>query len=136
MCIRDSAKLVGTTKPTIAAIRDRTHWNIQNIEPIDPVALGLCRQSELDSEIQKAAEKRAREGGVMSDDERRKLVSTSQSLVMNPTPRISDEVEGLDIFAAETSADEEDAFANFDDSKDADSFFNLPAGGGDEEDEE
>ena len=43
------AKLVGTTKPTIASIRDRTHWNIQNIQPIDPVALGLCRQSELDA---------------------------------------------------------------------------------------
>ena len=39
------AKLVGTTKPTIQSIRERTHWNIANMEPIDPVALGLCRQS-------------------------------------------------------------------------------------------
>src|SRR5690606_39209870 len=45
------AKLVGTTKPTIASIRDRTHWNISNITPIDPVALGLCRQSELDAAV-------------------------------------------------------------------------------------
>ncbi len=52
------AKLVGTTKPTIQAIRERTHWNIQNIQPIDPVALGLCRQSELDTAVQKAAKKR------------------------------------------------------------------------------
>ncbi|MEM8581656.1 MAG: cell cycle transcriptional regulator TrcR, partial [Pseudomonadota bacterium] len=37
------SKLVGTTKPTIQAIRERTHWNIQNIQPIDPVALGLCK---------------------------------------------------------------------------------------------
>jgi len=37
------SKLVGTTKPTINAIRERTHWNIQNIQPIDPVALGLLR---------------------------------------------------------------------------------------------
>ena len=43
------SKLVGTTKPTIQAIRDRTHWNINNLEPIDPVALGLCKQSELDA---------------------------------------------------------------------------------------
>ena len=57
------AKLVGTTKPTIQTIRERTHWNIQNIDPVDPVALGLCRQSELDAAIQKANEKRAREGG-------------------------------------------------------------------------
>ena len=53
------AKLVGTTKPTIASIRERTHWNIQNITPIDPVALGLCRQSELDAAVQKAAKKAA-----------------------------------------------------------------------------
>ena len=51
-------KLVGTTKPTIMAIRERTHWNIGNINPIDPVALGLCRQSELDTAVQKAAAKR------------------------------------------------------------------------------
>jgi len=44
------SKLVGTTKPTINAIRERTHWNIQNIQPIDPVALGLCKQSELPEE--------------------------------------------------------------------------------------
>ena len=49
------SKLVGTTKPTIQAIRERTHWNIANIQPIDPVALGLCKQSELDAAVQKAA---------------------------------------------------------------------------------
>jgi len=37
-------KLVGTTKPTIQAIRDRSHWNSTNIKPVDPVTLGLCRQ--------------------------------------------------------------------------------------------
>ena len=74
------SKLVGTTKPTIQAIRERTHWNISNIQPIDPVALGLCKQSELDAAVQKAAAKKAKEGSVMSDDERRKLVSTEQSL--------------------------------------------------------
>ena len=37
------AKLVGTTKPTIQTIRERTHWNIANIQPVDPVALGMCR---------------------------------------------------------------------------------------------
>ncbi len=48
-------KLVGTTKPTIQAIRERSHWNSQNIKPVDPVTLGLCRQLELDAEVQKAA---------------------------------------------------------------------------------
>lgn len=55
------SRLVGTTKPTIAAIRDKSHWNIQNIKPIDPVALGLCHQSELDSAVRLAAERREKE---------------------------------------------------------------------------
>lgn len=55
------SKLVGTTKPTINAIRDRTHWNIANLKPTDPVALGLCTQIELDEAVQKAADRVARE---------------------------------------------------------------------------
>lgn len=42
------AKLIGTTKTTITAVRSRTHWNIANIKPRDPVLLGLCTQNELD----------------------------------------------------------------------------------------
>ena len=74
------AKLVGTTKPTIQSIRDRSHWNIANIAPVDPVALGLCKQAELDAAVAKAVQEAAGEGGVMSDAERMKLVSTEQSL--------------------------------------------------------
>ncbi|PZW46755.1 hypothetical protein C8P66_10834 [Humitalea rosea] len=40
-------KLLGTTKETIAKVRDRTHWNSSNIKPRDPVILGLCSQSDL-----------------------------------------------------------------------------------------
>ena len=47
-------KLVGTTKSTIDAIRDRTHWNSANLQPLDPVSLGLSSQIELDFEVQKA----------------------------------------------------------------------------------
>jgi hypothetical protein len=50
-------KLIGTTRNTIAAVRDRTHWNIQNIQPKDPVTLGLCSQRELDAIVAKAAKK-------------------------------------------------------------------------------
>nr|WP_221236726.1 DUF1013 domain-containing protein [Novosphingobium taihuense] len=50
-------KLIGTTRTTIAAIRDRSHWNISNINPKDPVTLGLCSQRELDSLVAKAAKK-------------------------------------------------------------------------------
>ncbi|MBV9842167.1 MAG: DUF1013 domain-containing protein [Sphingomonadaceae bacterium] len=48
-------KLIGTTRSTIAAIRDRSHWNIMNIVPKDPVTLGLCSQRELDAIVAKAA---------------------------------------------------------------------------------
>ncbi len=126
-------KLVGTTKPTIQAIRERTHWNIANIQPIDPVALGLCKQSELDAAVQKAAAKKAAEGVVMSDDERRKLVSTEQSLEMDAEPKMPSSIEGLETFSL---ADDDDSDADSRDDSDfadADSFFNLP--GGDEEEQ-
>jgi hypothetical protein len=50
-------KLIGTTRTTIAAIRDRSHWNISNINAKDPVTLGLCSQRELDALVAKAAKK-------------------------------------------------------------------------------
>jgi hypothetical protein len=56
-------KLIGTTKNTIQSIRDRSHWNIQNIKPVDPVLLGLCKQSELNEVLEKAKAQRARESG-------------------------------------------------------------------------
>ena len=49
------SRLIGTTRNTINAIRDRSHWNIQNIQPKDPVTLGLCSQRELDAIVAKAA---------------------------------------------------------------------------------
>jgi uncharacterized protein len=51
-------RLVGTTKSTIAAIRERTHWNAPNLQPMDPVTLGLCSQIDLDLEVQRAAKEK------------------------------------------------------------------------------
>jgi hypothetical protein len=48
-------RLVGTTKPTIDSIRNRTHWNANNLQPMDPVSLGLCSQIDLDFEVERAA---------------------------------------------------------------------------------
>lgn len=129
------AKLVGTTKPTIQSIRERTHWNIANMQPIDPVALGLCKQSELDTAVQKAAEKRAKEGGSMDDDARRKLLSTEQSLGMDDAPRIPTAIEGLETFTLRDTTDDEDT-QETGDILDAESFFNLPAGSTDDDDDE
>ncbi|HUS97574.1 MAG TPA: cell cycle transcriptional regulator TrcR [Hyphomicrobiaceae bacterium] len=54
-------RLVGTTKPTIQQIRDRSHWNAANLVPQDPVTLGLCGQVDLDTEVNKAARRVAKE---------------------------------------------------------------------------
>ncbi len=51
-------RLVGTTKTTIEAIRERTHWNTASLSPLDPVTLGLCSQIDLDFEVSRAAKDR------------------------------------------------------------------------------
>ncbi len=124
------SKLVGTTKPTIQSIRERTHWNINNLEPVDPVALGLCRQTELDAAVAKANERKIKDGSAMSDDERRKLVSTSQSLTMAPEPRIPTAIAGLETFSLSDAQDEKE------EEIDADSLFNLPDDTDDDEDDD
>ncbi len=128
-------KLVGTTKPTIQAIRERTHWNIQNIQPIDPVALGLCKQIELDTAVQKAAAKKVAEGGAMTDDERRKLVSTEQSLTMDTDPKIPTAIAGLEGFTLSSPTDEDD-LAKLGRGLNAKNLFNLPEAKDDDEDED
>ncbi len=51
-------RLVGTTKNTIQQVRERTHWNSNNLTPMDPVTLGLCTQIDLDFEVQRAEKDR------------------------------------------------------------------------------
>lgn len=51
------SKLIGTTKTTIAAIRDKSHWNYANLQPRDPVTLGLTSQREMDALVSAAAKK-------------------------------------------------------------------------------
>jgi len=55
-------KLLGTTKDTIAKVRDRRHWNSANIKPRDPVILGLCSQTDLNAAVAAANERLARDG--------------------------------------------------------------------------
>ncbi len=56
------AKLIGTTKTTIQAVDQRTHWNSPNIRPRDPVLLGLCSQSELNAAVERARKRAERMG--------------------------------------------------------------------------
>lgn len=76
-------KLVGTTKTTIAAIRDRTHWNTPNIKPVDPVSLGLCSQIDLDFAVQKAARKAGR-GIVVDAEPVRTLIPAAAAVAPEP----------------------------------------------------
>jgi len=116
------SKLVGTTKPTITAIRERSHWNINNIQPVDPVALGMCKQVELDAAVAKAAAKKAKdEDAVMTDEERMKLVSVEQSLQADAEPKIPASISGLENFSLTPDDEEKSA-----EPVDADSLFNLP----------
>jgi hypothetical protein len=85
-------RLVGTTKPTIAAIRDRTHWNSQNLVPQDPVTLGLCTQVDLDAEVAKSTkrvERERREAGLPVEPSGTTLLPTSTLIPgMGPQPTI------------------------------------------------
>ena len=64
-------KLIGTTRNTINAIRERSHWNIANIQPKDPVTLGLCSQRELDAAVARAAKKAGTDTPDVSTEETR-----------------------------------------------------------------
>tara|TARA_B100000927_G_scaffold146549_1_gene118293 strand:- start:102 stop:722 length:621 start_codon:yes stop_codon:yes gene_type:complete len=55
------SRLIGTTKNTIKAIRERTHWNINSLTPTDPVILGLCKQVELQAVLDKMPKKESSE---------------------------------------------------------------------------
>ncbi len=118
------SKLVGTTKPTIQAIRERTHWNMTNIQPVDPVALGMCRQVELDEAVRKAAAKKAKDGDVITAEERMKLVSTEQSLQMDTEPKIPVSMSGLETFSLGSPITDKTAKEAV--IVDAENLFNLP----------
>ena len=81
-------KLVGTTKSTIDSVRNRTHWNIRNLKPTDPVVLGLCKQIELDAAVAKAGRRKARSPDrvALSNEERRNLMSSDEALSLPKEP--------------------------------------------------
>ncbi len=71
-------RLVGTTKTTISAVREGTHWNNAGLVMMDPVTLGLCTQIALDKEVLKAYK-----GKTNPDDEEKgktKLMSPQEAL--------------------------------------------------------
>ncbi len=79
--LKDSqiARLVGSTKSTIDAVRNRTHWNMTNIRPQDPIGLGLCRQIELDEAIDKAERSMKRAQKKKEKEERERLAQANET---------------------------------------------------------
>ena len=75
------SKLIGTTKNTIQAIRDRTHWNINSLTPTDPVILGLCKQTELEAALEKSLKRASGTSNVTEKaNNDLSLISTDESL--------------------------------------------------------
>ena len=77
-------RLVGTTKSTIQAIRERTHWNAANLQPMDPVTLGLCSQIDLDLEVQRAAKEKPAEA---ETDRGQTLLPAAATTAVTPEER-------------------------------------------------
>lgn len=92
-------KLIGTTRTTIAAIRDRSHWNISNIVSKDPVTLGLCSQRELDALVAKAAKKAGLEAPVDS-----RLDGAREALIVELRRERDDAARRIDEAASEGEA--------------------------------
>jgi hypothetical protein len=95
-------KLVGTTKSTINAIRERTHWNSANLKPVDPVTLGLCSQLELDLAVRKAAKRVQKASGETG----RTLLSAEETVP--PPYAIAEQPE-----AKEVEPSDDEAFSGF-----------------------
>lgn len=106
-------RLVGTTKPTIAAIRDRSHWNSQNLVPQDPVTLGLCSQIDLDAEVAKAArrvQRERKEAGLPVEPSGTTLLPVNQTVEipgMGPQPTMELVKPRAATTVEESAADEE-----------------------------
>ena len=82
------SRLIGTTKNTIKAIRERTHWNINNLTPTDPVILGLCKQVELQKVLDKMPSKKSSEAQVNEISETELgVVEPSQALFNENTDK-------------------------------------------------
>ena len=88
-------RLVGTTKNTIAAIRDRTHWNSANLQPLDPVTLGICSQIDLDMEVAKAAKYLPKTEAPAEGDS---LLPASQTQDLGTAPQDAEEMDADSVF--------------------------------------
>jgi hypothetical protein len=95
------SRLVGTNKHTIEQIRERTHWNSANLQPMDPVTLGLCSQIDLDLEVEKASRGMPRPEEVAEEE---RLLSAAQTQnYRSGSAREDGELDAAAVFAKLTS---------------------------------
>ena len=83
------ARLLGTTKETIAKVRDRSHWNASNIKPQNPILSGLCKQADLDAALKRAQRKNAKNQPEATDMD--EPVDTFADIASQDQPDISAE---------------------------------------------
>jgi len=112
-------RLVGTTKPTIIAIRERSHWNSPNLQAQDPVTLGLCSQIDLDAEVTKAAARLERErksAGLTEPPKAGTLLPTEESTAVpsEPEPKSQLVVLAQEARAAATAPEDKDETPDID----------------------
>ncbi len=99
-------RLVGTTKTTLQAIRNRTHWNSVALTPMDPVTLGLCSQIDLDFEVNRAAKDRA----PVQEERGQTLLSAD----VTTRPHAEDSVSDADVFGHSPAAHQPEEEADLD----------------------
>jgi uncharacterized protein len=117
-------RLVGTTKPTILAIRERQHWNSPNLQAQDPVTLGLCSQIDLDAEVKKAAarlERERKEAGLTEPPKAGTLLPTEESTAAPAPP--PEREQPMATALAQEARDRRTAPEEAEDAPDADSVF-------------
>jgi hypothetical protein len=102
-------RLVGTTKTTLQAIRERTHWNSNALSPLDPVTLGLCSQMDLDFEVNRAAKERPH----LVEPQGQTLVSAEITTARPAGPATAADVFGAPVAAAHDDEDNFDADSVF-----------------------
>ena len=109
-------RLVGTTKATLKAIRERTHWNAAALTPMDPVTLGLCSQIDLDFEVSRAAKDRP----AVVEDRSQTLVPASVTTGVRAEPSTTEDVFGKSTPAPQVEDEHFDADSVFGKRKDSD----------------
>lgn len=97
-------RLIGTTKPTILSVRDRSHWNTANIKPQNPVTLGLCTEPELEKQVV-IAQRRAANAAKAAAREAARREREAKKAEQAPADQADAPADGAVEGAAETSAE-------------------------------